>query len=220
MKIDIVYWILSISFILSNIIVPNKAFSQNNNETDTTVIGFATTFLTHKKPEGLLGNFITDVVKNEAEIDLRKRIDLVFISYKAIKGAITKGDISTQTIENILPFDDSLSYFETSGDTLKMLLDRIAQQGGAPVSGIRMNIQNMRATKITIDGDSLVPSKKYAIVSIERNVQGFENFSFLKSVQYKNLPNTLTSTVIKYIKKWTSEGKPVNAYFGHRISYD
>lgn len=198
----------------------NTNINRNSNDTNIPIIGFATTLLSNKKPEGLLGNFIADAVKNEAEIHLRKRIDLVFISSRAIKGIINKGEISTQTIENILPFDDSLSYLEISGKELKMVLDRIAGDGGAPVSGIKMKIKNMHATNIVLDGDSLNFEKRYLLVTIERNANGNENFAFLKMFPHKNLPNTLTSVVIRYIKKITSEGKPINSYFGHRISYD
>ncbi|WP_447643080.1 MULTISPECIES: 5'-nucleotidase C-terminal domain-containing protein [Chitinophagaceae] len=192
----------------------------NNNDSNTQIIGFATTLLTNNKPEGLLGNFIVDAVKNEAEIYLRKRINLVFINSSAVRGAIPKGNITMQTIEEILPFDDSLAYLQVQGDTLKKILDMIAQNGGMPVAGVRMKIKNMRATNIILDGDSIFPEKKYLLVLIERNAQGWQKFSFLKNIPYKNLPNTLTSTVIRYIKKLTSEGKPVNAFFGHRISYD
>lgn len=190
------------------------------NDSNTRIIGFATTSMTNRKPEGLLGNFVADAVKNEAEIFLRKRIDLVFISHKAIKGSLKKGDISMETIANVLPFDDSLSYMEVSGSVLQMVLDRIAQEGGSPVSGIRMKIKNMRATNIVLDNDSLNFEKKYLLITIERNAQGNENFPFLKNISHKNLPNTLTTVIIRYIKKITSEGKAINAYFGHRISYD
>ena len=195
-------------------------YNRNNNDTDTQIIGFATTLLANKKPEGLLGNFIADAVKNEAEIYLRKRIDFVFISAKAIRGALNKGEVSVRMIQDLLPFDDSLAYLEVSGKELQSVLDRIAQEGGAPVSGVRMKIRNMRATNIVLDGDSLVPEKEYLLVTIERNAQGHENFSSLKHIPYKKLPNTLTSTVIRHIKKITSEGKALNAFFGHRISYD
>ncbi|MFT4203414.1 MAG: 5'-nucleotidase [Chitinophagaceae bacterium] len=193
--------------------------SNHSSMTVPQVIGFATVRLTNRKPEGLLGNFVTDAVKNEAEIYLRKRIDLVFISPNAIKGAIGKGDISEQTISNLLPFDDSLSCMEVPGKILQLVLDRIAKDGGGPVAGIQLTIHNMRASHILLDGDTLTPEKKYTIVAIERNAQGHENFPFLKNIPYINLPNTLTTTVIRYIKKTTSEGKAVNAYFGHRISY-
>lgn len=198
----------------------SKINGQSLNDTTEHVIGFATSTLTNKKPESLLGNFITDAVKNEAEIYLRKRIDIVFISSNAIKGTIVKGDISTEKINQLLPFDDSLAIMEINGHNLFSLLDRIAMMGGAPIAGIQMKIKNMRATNILVDGDSLIPEKKYLLITIERNALGAENFSFLKTISHKNLPFTLTSVVTKYIKKLTSEGKAVNAYFGHRISYD
>lgn len=197
-----------------------KEPSKMNNDNRHQIIGFSTTLLNNKKPEGLLGNFMTDAVKNEAELYLRKRIDLVFISAKAIKGALNKGDISMQTIEELLPFDDSLSFLYVTGDTLKMLLDNIAKNGGAPVSGVQMKIKNMHSTNVVLDGDSILPSKKYTIIVIERNAQGWENFPFLKNIHRQNLPYTLTSIIIKYIKKITIEGKPINSYFGHRIGYD
>ncbi|PZP45345.1 MAG: hypothetical protein DI598_13340 [Pseudopedobacter saltans] len=190
------------------------------NDTNKHVIGFSTILLTNRKPEGLLGNFITDAVKNEAEIALRKRIDIVFISSNAIKGTIPKGEITEEKIKEILPFDDSLSLMEIKGKDLKQILDRIAYRGGAPVSGVRMQIQNMKASNIYIDGDTLILEKKYMLITIERNALGKENFPILKTISFKNLPNTLTTVVIKYIKKITSEGKAISSYFGHRISYD
>ena len=198
-----------------------KSQTKSNLETihNDSIIGFATTQLTHRKPEGLLGNFITDGVKNESEIFLRKRVDLVFVSHNAIKGSINKGEISIKNIQEILPFDDSLVVMEISGKLLNQVLDRIAIYGGAPVSGINMKINNMRASDIFIDRDSLNLEKTYTFITIQRIAQGNENFSFLKMIPFKHLPLTLTEIIINYVKKLTKESRAISSHFGHRISY-
>ena len=63
---------------------------------------------TDSGPESLLSNLIADVLREAAVEVLGKPADMGLINIGGIRNSLTEGDITTENIYEILPFENSL----------------------------------------------------------------------------------------------------------------
>ena len=92
------------------------------------------------RPESLLSNLIADVLREAAVEVLGKPADMGLINIGGIRNSLTEGDITTENIYEILPFENSLCVLTMKGSAMKHLFENIAVRLGEGVSGIQLEI--------------------------------------------------------------------------------
>lgn len=116
--------------------------------------------LTKARPEGSLGNWISDLVRGH----LGKQADACIFSFGLADTSYwPPGAFLRKDVYRLLHNDDELLRLELSGKQLQELCDSIAASGGIPVSGIRMNIRDRRARKIFVGSKELYSGLIYRI---------------------------------------------------------
>ncbi len=181
-----------------NIIAPykNQLDSQMN-----VVIGTSLVTLTSKKPEGSLGDFFADVMKEQAEIIFNKKIDVAFFNSGGLRlPEIPKGNIKVTTIYELMPFENEIVVMEIDGKTLKKVLEYSAKRGGDPISGARYIINNNLPVDILINNAPLDPDKKYIYATNDYLANGGDNMTFMKEIPQQNLHVKLRDMLFEYFK--------------------
>ena len=87
-----------------------------------------------------ISNLIADVLREAAVEVLGKPADMGLINIGGIRNSLTEGDITTENIYEILPFENSLCVLTMKGSAMKHLFENIAVRLGEGVSGIQLEI--------------------------------------------------------------------------------
>ena len=184
-------------------------------------IGYTDTLMKVEKPEGLLNNFVADVMLEFAnEVT---PTDFAVSNVGGIRRDLFAGDITMGDIFEILPFDNTLVILEMTGKQVEELADVIAQKGGAVTSGISFGIEEddgeLEADDIYINGMPLDEHKIYTVVTNDYLSYGNDYFTPFKTATNRvELPDKLRDVVIAYIIKVSAmDNKPIQSSIKHDI---
>lgn len=194
-------------------------YSDSINKTMNLVIGFSTKGLTKKQPEGELGNFMADCMKTMAEQKFGKKVDAAFINYGGIRSYIPKGDITVGKIYELMPFDNIVVLQEVKGSTLKLFLNRVAEKGGWPLSGLTMKIKDKKPDQVLVAGNPIDDNAVYTIANSDYIANGGDDCDMLKVLPQINKGYLLRDALIEYIKQITKQGKPIDWKVEGRVTY-
>ncbi|MCT4603662.1 MAG: 5'-nucleotidase C-terminal domain-containing protein [Marinifilum sp.] len=187
------------------------------------IISIAEMDLMTGKPEGLLSNFIADAMfgigkKYCAENNLEHSIDVVLMNMGGIRTSLSKGEISTGRVYEMLPFKNKLVIVGMKGKDLMNLLHRVAYFGGEGVSGVKMGIKNRKAIDVLVDGKPVDHSKIYHVMSVDYLVNGGGGFTaFEQRETFRHMHKLLRSEIIKYMSERHKKGEKISAKLDGRI---
>jgi 2',3'-cyclic-nucleotide 2'-phosphodiesterase (5'-nucleotidase family) len=194
-------------------------YSDSINKTMNLVIGFSTKGLTKKQPEGELGNFMADCMREMAEQKFGKKVDAAFINYGGIRSYIPKGDITVGKIYELMPFDNVIVLQEVKGSAFKLFLNRVAEKGGWPLSGMSMKIKDKKPEQILIAGKPIDENAIYTIANSDYIANGGDDCDMLKVLPQLNKGFLLRDALIQYIVQITKQGKPIDWKVEGRVTY-
>lgn len=183
-------------------------------------IMIATQDLVKASPEGSLGNMVCDELTRYA-LNKGHVIDVCVFNSGGLRiPVIYKGDIFVRTIFELLPFDNELVVLDVTGEQLEAFLNLIASNGGWPVSGIRMKIENARAVDIQfINGRSLEPNKYYRLLTSDYLAGGGDMAFMLKdAANYESLSVMMRNALIEQLKDDFYSGETLQAVQDGRIT--
>ncbi len=182
------------------------------------VIGFSTEGLSKKQPESSIGNFMADAMKQQAEKHFNQKVDAAFVNYGGVRSYIPKGKLTVGMIFELMPFDNLIVLQKLTGKVLMQLLDKIAADGGWPVSGITMEIKDKKATHVMINGQAFNSSATYIIANSDYVANGGSDCSMLKGIAQMNKGILLRDALIDYASWLTANGKSVDAKIENRTT--
>ena len=180
-------------------------------------------------PEGLLGNFISDL----SILYIRKKFpknefnpDFCVLNNGGFRSTLNKGKITIGDIFQIMPFDNHLLILEIKGtemnDLIKYIKDKsisnISRKSGVPLSGIRLKIIKDKVNRCMISNKIYDPLKTYKVLTTNYLASGGDDMFFFKNC--KTLLNTkllLRDVIIKYIEELGDNNIKINAQFDGRI---
>ena len=166
------------------------------------VIGETDTPLLRKTPEGTLGNFVTDAMLQRAKASYNKTIDASFANDGGLRvSEIAKGPITLGKMYELMPFDNIIVLLRLNGKQVLQLMDFIASKKGWPVSGLKMQIKDGKATNQTINGKAIEPDTVYTIATTDYTANGNEGADFLKVFKQENNGYLLRDALIDYVKR-------------------
>ncbi|HKJ44497.1 MAG TPA: 5'-nucleotidase [Balneolales bacterium] len=147
-------------------------YRKHVNQLMDKVIGKSSGIFTKNKPEGTLGNLVADAVRVEASLLMKKNIDISVITNSSIKYRLPRGNITMRMVYDIMPYNNKLVILKLNGRQIKDMADEIARSGGEPVSGIRMNIKDGKATDILIGRHILNDQQIYTVATNDYMANG------------------------------------------------
>ena len=180
-------------------------------------------------PEGLLGNFISDLAilyirKNFPENEFNP--DFCILNNGGFRSTLNEGPITIGDIFQIMPFDNHLLILEIKGeemnDLIKYIKDKsttnISRKSGVPLSGIRIKISGDKVSRCMVSNKMYDPLKTYRILTTNYLASGGDDMVFLKNC--KTLYNTkllLRDVIIRYIEELGKNNININAQFDGRV---
>lgn len=180
---------------------------------------------------GSLGNFVADALRARAEVKLGKPVLLAITNSGGLrKNEFAEGNLSSNDIYQLLPFENALVALDLTGEQLRRFLNIVVTHRDAQ-SGARITYRTNEkkeseivAVKLGSGGaveKEIDPQATYTIVTIDYLVKRGGDYSVLqeaKNVQPLGL--TMRDAVLDYVKAETAAGRAVKATLDGRFRYD
>jgi 2',3'-cyclic-nucleotide 2'-phosphodiesterase (5'-nucleotidase family) len=201
--------------LFNHLITPYKAQMEVEMSKE---IGQLSNDLQKAKPEGSLGNFICNILLETSSNHFSGAADFSVYNYGGLRkdylaaGTITKGEIF-----ELLPFDNTAVLLTLDGNSTSRLLDKIAMEGGWPVAGITMTIENGQAHNVLVRGLPFDNSRSYSVVMNDYMANGGDGMDFLRSVPAENSGVTVRDLVLAYLEEQTRNQIIISVQKDNRI---
>jgi 2',3'-cyclic-nucleotide 2'-phosphodiesterase (5'-nucleotidase family) len=204
------------------IIAPYKTSLQDQmNE----VLGYSERGMSKDQPEGLLNNFIADLVLFMANKYYQphdsSKINICLLNNGGLRGSIPKGAILMRSIFELVPFENRLVVLELSGSRAKEMFNYVAHENGMPIAGVQMGIKNEKAVNITINSVPFDTTGNYTVVTSDYLANGGDRYNFfMNPLKRTDLDQKVREAIVEYLKMLTGEGKTVDVKLDKRIYYE
>ncbi len=185
-------------------------------------INSAVTEMKKELPEGSLGNMVCDVLMDYANAKSSVKPDFCVMNHGGLRiPTLYAGPVYVRTIFELMPFENQLVLLRVKGSDCKLLFDAIAQNGGAPISGVRMKIGKDTASSIQIKTVNFVTNNDYWILTSDYLANGGDKADALKNaVQVIDLNIKIRDALIEQIKWMKLNGITLSGAKDGRISKD
>jgi 2',3'-cyclic-nucleotide 2'-phosphodiesterase (5'-nucleotidase family) len=154
-----------------------------------------------------MGNMFADVAKQYGNKVFQKRerksIDIVMLNHGGIRTIIPKGDVTTRTAFEIMPFENSMVVCAMNGATImEMIHYIIAEKKPHPLAGLTFTIdKNGFPKNVLVEGKPLEEGKTYYAGTNDYLYNGGDNMVFFKKSAAKyDLDYKLRNILIDYFK--------------------
>jgi 2',3'-cyclic-nucleotide 2'-phosphodiesterase (5'-nucleotidase family) len=146
---------------------------------------------TYSKTDGeyntAIGNMMADAVYERSNPVFKSRtgedIDFVLLNHGGIRAIISKGNVTTRTAYEVMPFDNSAVVVKLKGAQIKELIDYLAKSKRAhPISKLNIVLDadgNFKSAEI--NGDALDFSKTYNVATNDYLYNGGDHMDFFKT---------------------------------------
>jgi 2',3'-cyclic-nucleotide 2'-phosphodiesterase (5'-nucleotidase family) len=186
-----------------------------------TVIGSSAVALNNTRPNGILGNFIADILKTETARIIKTDIDFAFTNISGMRiPALPQGDITKGRVFELLPFDNMVMAAEIKGETLKKVLEQIASKGGEAIAGFKLVIKDGKLVDAYINNVSVDFGRSYVVCTNDFLFNGGDGYTmFTEGIikEYKiGIP--IRNMVMDYIEAYCKTNGPINQQPDERIT--
>lgn len=186
------------------------------------ILAFSDQTMTRGTPEGLLNNFVADLVfEIGREIYLGDQpIDFCLLNYGGLRAPIPQGPVTMSHVFELMPFENEMVVITLSPEKTLELFDYLATaRVGMPVSGIRLKLEEDEAKEVTIDGQPFNPDRNYRVLTSDYLAGGGDNMTFfLDPVKYEYLGLRIRDAIIKHLKEKQQQGLSIRSRLDGRIS--
>ncbi|WP_241147994.1 5'-nucleotidase C-terminal domain-containing protein [Lacinutrix jangbogonensis] len=167
---------------------------------------------TYSKRDGHLntaiGNLMAEIVFKEGNYIFNKRtnknIDAVLLNHGGIRSIISKGNITTETAFQVMPFENSIVVVALKGQQMDSMMTYLSYAKRAhPIEGITLTLdKNYKISEALIQGKPIIKDKTYYLATNDYLYNGGDRMRFFKpndSVYY--LDYKIRNAMIDYFKK-------------------
>lgn len=182
------------------------------------VLGVLAEDMVKSKPNSNLGNWFADLLQTTANVEFDGYVDFAVQNYGGLRvPVVAKGDLTVGDIYEVMPFDNKLVVLNLTGEKTLMLLNRIADYGGWPISSnLTFAIEDEKATDIMIKGESFDIKKSYRVALPDYTANGGDRCTFLKEEPQEDNDKMIRDLVIEYFQN-NPPSEPIVAPTGIRI---
>ncbi|MBQ8673190.1 MAG: 5'-nucleotidase C-terminal domain-containing protein [Bacteroides sp.] len=184
------------------------------------VVGRAAVSMDRERPEDLLQNLVADVLREAAVMVQPQPADMGLMNIGGLRNVLTQGDVTYETIFEILPFENSLCVLTLTGRNLLLLFENIAARGGEGVSGVTLRIStDGRLLEARVGGQPVEPDRLYTVATIDYLAEGNDGMPALLQAEKRECPPdaTLRDLFLRYVERQTAQGKELTSKREGRI---
>lgn len=186
------------------------------------VLGTSSEFMQKGRPESLLTNLTSDVMKLYGDKHFDNGTDVAIMNVNGHRATLPKGDFTLGNLFEIYSFDNTVSLLQVKGEDLTKIFDAYARIGGAGISSnARLVVTDRKLKSATLDGKTIDKEKIYNVVSIDYLADGNDNMgAFKNAVSMRDTGITLRDIMIDYVREQTNEGKIISSQLDGRITIE
>jgi 2',3'-cyclic-nucleotide 2'-phosphodiesterase (5'-nucleotidase family) len=189
------------------------------------IIAYSETNLYKDEPEGLLNNFVADLIFQKGNEYLRKEYNIsasiCLLNSGGLRSGLPKGAITIENVYELMPFENVLVAIQISGKDVKAMMNRIAKKGGMPESGFVMGIKSDTAQNIMIGNSAFDVSKNYTIITSDYLIAGGDDMTcFANAIATYTLSIKVRDAIIEYLREQTKKNLTINSKLDKRIYYE
>ena len=187
-----------------------KPFREHVNSDLDSVLAYSVD--TYTKNDGELntaiGNFMADAVKEMASPVFKTRtgnaIDIVMLNHGGIRSILSKGDVTTRTAYQIMPFENSVVVTGLKGASVKEMINYLQKAKRAhPISGIKIKLNSdFELLEAKVQDKPIDDNKTYYVATNDYLYNGGDNMSFFRQGDSLHiLDYKIRNVLIDYFKK-------------------
>ena len=154
-----------------------------------------------------IGNMMADAVMELANPVFKSRtgedIDMVLLNHGGIRSAIGKGNISTRTAFQVMPFENEVVVATLKAEDVREMVQYLLDAGTPhPISGARLVLgPNNEIDEFLIGGEPLVEGEIYHIATNDYLLQGGDNMVFFnEAINVTEIDYKIRNLLIDYFK--------------------
>ncbi|ESU26459.1 5'-nucleotidase/2',3'-cyclic phosphodiesterase-like hydrolase [Flavobacterium limnosediminis JC2902] len=188
-----------------------KPYREHINNELNSVLAYAPETLDKSKGEWqtTIGNLMADMtfeIVNPVFLSREKKnIDICLLNHGGIRAILPKGDVTTRTAYEIMPFENSVVVVELKGTEIREMANYILKEKKPhPLNGLKIvaDKNTMAVKSLTVNGKPLEDSKTYYIATSDYLSNGGDNMNFFKKTEKTyDMEYKLRNVLIDYFKK-------------------
>ncbi len=188
-------------------------------QTMSDTIGYCAEEMRKGYPEGLLNNFVTDMMLSYGRERLEPGIDFALLNNGGLRVPLPAGPITLGKIYELQPFDNVVVVLSLEPAQMDSLLQMIARaEKEAVFSGLRVVAEGRKLKSATINGQPWDPAKSYRIVTIDYLADGGSNMSMLRrAIRVNNTGLFVRDFIAEYIRREKAAGRLITAKLDGRF---
>lgn len=186
------------------------------------VINTSDLVMERAKPEGLLGNFVTDLTLQTAQAiydaEDGQPVDFCLLNHGGLRTTLPAGDITRGKVFELMPFENELVVLTLTGEKTAELFKYLAAVDGQPVAGASVGIQNGLPVDPTVNGSQLDLSRTYKVVTSDYLANGGDNMTFFSEpVNSEAIGKKLRDAIMQHMEAEKAAGRTLTAKLEGRI---
>ena len=133
-----------------------------------------------------------------------KNIDMVLLNHGGIRSILSKGNVTTRTAYQIMPFENSVVVVELKGAVIKELISYLQKAKRAhPISGLKLKLDNdYNLISATINNLPIENDKSYFVATNDYLYSGGDRMTFFKKNESLDILNyKIRNVLIDYFAK-------------------
>jgi len=172
------------------------------------VIGQLDTLMTKESPESNMGNWLSDMLLEEASLHANEKIDFAVQNSGGIRvPSLAAGPITIGEVFEVMPFDNKISIITADGNGVKEFMDHMAKGRGWPISkGVSYSIKDQTAQSIIINDEPLDLNKTYKFALPDYIAGGGSGSAFLRKYERVDLEVLIRQSFVDHIIRDTESG--------------
>lgn len=203
----------------AEIAVYRASLAQEMNQ----VIAISPFAMRRASPEGLLNNFVADLVLNIAQELYQPTdgipIDFSLLNHGGLRTNLPEGEITRSRVFELMPFENEMVVVTLSGQKTRELFEFVAaSERGMPVSGIRLGIKNGQIASLLIQGKEFDPNRTYKVVTSDFLAEGGDRMRFFNNpLNYEVIGLRIRDAILMHMERETARGNKLFSTLDGRI---
>ena len=184
------------------------------------VLGFCDGGMDVCRPECALSNWVSDVMREAAEKQWGRHIDVGLSNMGGLRSVMPDGEVNVGHIYEIAPFENYLSLLTLRGDALTELCRNIVSSGGEAISGLTLVASaDRQLLSAKVGGEEIVADREYTVATSNYLADGNDKMLALKrALKREDTKIPLRDLFMDAIRARTARGEKVKAQVEGRIS--
>ena len=176
-------------------------------------------------PEGLLNNFVADLVfdlgREHYEPEDGLPIDFCLLNYGGLRTSIPEGPVTRGRVFELMPFENEMVVITLTAENTRELFEYLASSTvGMPVAGITLGIRDQEVAQVEIQGEPFDEDRTYKVITSDYLAGGGDNMTFfLEPLRYEYIGMKIRDAIILHLERRHAAGQEISATLDGRMYY-